>query len=259
MKGDKELVGTLRGFDVYVNVVLEDRVTSSIKTHLDTSLEGIMNRITSLESKCDSIVEHIQGLHKPCDGRGVDIANFKGVNEIQEQNVPILEDEVKFETCSQICAKLQSGEIDLSTPPDDLLSRKRKWLNAHNRGTVRGHYGHVNQMRHSFNTDTSNCVDHVYEEQSHYVQHSRQSNLHLYENNLYDDTEKNHAIHDEEDDTPAPKQVGLLSLFKYSIKLDIVLLLLGCIGALINGGSFPWYSYLFGNFINKIALDKDKD
>ena len=103
------------------------------------------------------------------------------------------------------------------------------------------------------------CVDHVYEEQSHHVQHSRQSNLYLYENDLYVDTDKNHAIHDEEDDTPAPKQVGLLSLFKYSIKLDIVLLLLSCIGALINGGSFPWYSYLFDNFVNKIALDKDKD
>ncbi|KAF3641398.1 hypothetical protein FXO38_21647 [Capsicum annuum] len=93
--------------------IIVDRVTSSIKTHLDTSLEGIMSRITEL--------------HKPCDGRGVGIANFKGVNKIQEQNVSILEDEVKFGTCSQICAKLQSGEIDLSTPPDDLLSRKRKW------------------------------------------------------------------------------------------------------------------------------------
>ncbi|KAM3342205.1 hypothetical protein P3S68_027171 [Capsicum galapagoense] len=66
------------------------------------------------------------GIHKPCDGRRVGIANFKGVNEMQEKNVPILEDEVKFETCSQICAKLQSGEIDLSTPPDELLFRKRK-------------------------------------------------------------------------------------------------------------------------------------
>ncbi|KAM3250197.1 hypothetical protein P3S67_022589 [Capsicum chacoense] len=46
---------------------------------------------------------------------------------MQTQDVPILEDEVKFETGSQIHAKLQSGEIDLSTPPDDLLSRKRKW------------------------------------------------------------------------------------------------------------------------------------
>lgn len=135
--------------------------------------------------------------------------------------------------------------------------------NAYNHGIVRDHHGHVNHMGHSFNTDTSDfdvkCVDHVYEEQSHHVQHSRQSNLHLYGNDLYDDTDKNHAVHDEEDDTAAPKPVGLLSLFKYSTKLDIVLLLLGCIGALINGGSLPWYSYLFGNFVNKIALEKDKD
>ncbi|KAM3202537.1 hypothetical protein P3L10_030161 [Capsicum annuum] len=101
------------------------RVTSSMKIHLDTSLDGIMSRITSLEFKCDSIVELIQGLHKSCDGQGVGIVNFNGVNEMQEQFVPILEDEVKFETSSQICAKLQSGEIDLSTPPDDLLSRKK--------------------------------------------------------------------------------------------------------------------------------------
>ncbi|KAM3204811.1 hypothetical protein P3L10_028221 [Capsicum annuum] len=105
----------------------KDRVTSSIKTYVDTSLGGIMSRITFLESKCDSIVELIQELHKPCDGRGVGIANFKGVNEMQEQNMPILEDEVKFETSFHICAKLQSREIDLSTPPDDFLSRKRKW------------------------------------------------------------------------------------------------------------------------------------
>lgn len=41
--------------------------------------------------------------------------------------MPILKDELKFETSFQICAKIQSGEIDLSTPPHDLLSRKRKW------------------------------------------------------------------------------------------------------------------------------------
>ncbi|KAM3287701.1 hypothetical protein P3S67_021131 [Capsicum chacoense] len=86
-----------------------------------------MSRIKFLESKCDSIMELIQELHKPCDERGVGIANFKGVNEMQEQNMPILEDEVKFEISFHICAKLQSREIDLSTPPDDLLSRKRKW------------------------------------------------------------------------------------------------------------------------------------
>ncbi|KAF3672803.1 putative trans-resveratrol di-O-methyltransferase-like [Capsicum annuum] len=80
---------------------------------------------------------------------------------------------------------------------------------------------------------------------TNHVQHSRQSNIHLYENDLYDDTDKNHAIHNEEDDMPAPKQVGLLSLFKYSSNLDIVLLLLGCIAALINGGLLPYYSYPF--------------
>ncbi|XP_060205963.1 ABC transporter B family member 19-like [Lycium barbarum] len=136
-----------------------------------------------------------------------------------------------------------------------------------NHDILRGHNGHVIQMGHSFKNETSDCdvkcVDHVYEEQSHHVQYSRQSNLELYGNDLYDiDIDKNPAIHDEEngeDDRAAPKQVGLLSLFKYSTKLDIVLLLLGCIGALINGGSLPWYSYLFGNFVNKIALDKDKD
>ncbi|KAF3674662.1 hypothetical protein FXO38_05118 [Capsicum annuum] len=69
--------------------------------------------------------------------------------------------------------------------------------NAQNRGIVRGHYGHVNQIGHSFNTDTLDYVEHVYEEQSHHAQHSRQSNLHLYGNDLYDDTDKNHAIHDE--------------------------------------------------------------
>ncbi|KAF3612707.1 hypothetical protein FXO38_36665 [Capsicum annuum] len=94
------------------------RMTSSIKTHLDTSLDGIMS--------------HITGLLKPYDGQGVAIVNFKEVNEIQEQNIPILEDEVKFETCFQICAKLQSGEIDLSTSPDDFLSRKRKWCEVSN-------------------------------------------------------------------------------------------------------------------------------
>jgi U6 snRNA-associated Sm-like protein LSm5 len=44
MKGDKEIVGTLRGFDVYVNMVLEDVVEIETTpegkktTHLDTIL-----------------------------------------------------------------------------------------------------------------------------------------------------------------------------------------------------------------------------
>lgn len=61
---------------------------------------------------------------------------------------------------------------------------------------------------------------------------------------------------EEEDDDEGPqKSVGLLSLFKYSTKWDIVLIILGCLGALINGGSLPWYSYFFGQFVNKIAQD----
>ncbi|KAG7013967.1 ABC transporter B family member 12, partial [Cucurbita argyrosperma subsp. argyrosperma] len=54
---------------------------------------------------------------------------------------------------------------------------------------------------------------------------------------------------DEEDEVEPAKAVGLFSLFKYSTKWDFLLIILGCLGALINGGSLPWYSYLFGNFI----------
>ncbi|XP_027337796.1 ABC transporter B family member 19-like [Abrus precatorius] len=63
----------------------------------------------------------------------------------------------------------------------------------------------------------------------------------------------------EEEDARPPKTVGLLSLFRYSTKWDLVLVFVGCLGALINGGSLPWYSYLFGELINKIAgADKDE-
>ncbi|KAJ0595088.1 ABC transporter B family member 19 [Helianthus annuus] len=65
---------------------------------------------------------------------------------------------------------------------------------------------------------------------------------------------------DEDEDEVAPqKSVGIFGLFKYSTKLDMFLIIIGCLGALINGGSLPWYSYLFGDFVNKIALDNDKD
>ncbi|KAL4560128.1 hypothetical protein LXL04_032277 [Taraxacum kok-saghyz] len=63
----------------------------------------------------------------------------------------------------------------------------------------------------------------------------------------------------DEDEIVPPKTVGVFGLFKYSTKFDMFLVVIGCLGALINGGSLPWYSYLFGNFVNKIALDNDKD
>lgn len=64
-------------------------------------------------------------------------------------------------------------------------------------------------------------------------------------------------VDDEYDDdyVEPPKSVGLLGLFRYSTKWDIVLVILGCLGALINGGSLPWYSYLFGNVVNKISTE----
>ncbi|KAK7294489.1 hypothetical protein RJT34_17378 [Clitoria ternatea] len=63
---------------------------------------------------------------------------------------------------------------------------------------------------------------------------------------------------DEEDARP-PKTVGLFSLFRYSTKLDWMLVFVGCLGALINGGSLPVYSYLFGDLVNKISgAEKDK-
>ncbi|KAF9616114.1 hypothetical protein IFM89_028580 [Coptis chinensis] len=67
---------------------------------------------------------------------------------------------------------------------------------------------------------------------------------------------------DEDDDMESgrgTKSVGLFGLFKYSSKFDMILVFFGCLGALINGGSLPWYSYLFGDFVNKIATDSKDD
>lgn len=58
---------------------------------------------------------------------------------------------------------------------------------------------------------------------------------------------------DDEIEVRIGKPVSVAGLFKYSAPLDILLLVLGCVGAMINGGSLPWYSYLFGNFINKVV------
>lgn len=76
----------------------------------------------------------------------------------------------------------------------------------------------------------------------------------------YDDGGGDYAYDDEDDgelEVRVGKPVSIAGLFKYSTPLDMVLLVLGCIGAMINGGSLPWYSYLFGNFVNKI-VNSDK-
>ncbi|KAL4584446.1 hypothetical protein LXL04_009047 [Taraxacum kok-saghyz] len=64
---------------------------------------------------------------------------------------------------------------------------------------------------------------------------------------------------DDEDEPVPPKPIGVFGLFKYSTKLDIFLVIIGSLGALVNGGSLPWYSFLFGKFVNKIALDDNND
>ena len=74
------------------------------------------------------------------------------------------------------------------------------------------------------------------------------------------DVQEGQEFDDDEDEVAPPKSVGIFGLFKYSTKLDMFLVIIGCLGALINGGSLPWYSYLFGDFVNKIAFDNnDKD
>ncbi|GKC05348.1 ABC transporter B family member 19-like protein [Tanacetum coccineum] len=75
----------------------------------------------------------------------------------------------------------------------------------------------------------------------------------------YDVREGQEFDDEDEDEAAPPKSVGIFGLFKYSTKLDMFLVFIGCLGALINGGSLPWYSYLFGDFVNKIAFDNDKD
>uniref|UniRef100_A0A0D3FEM6 Uncharacterized protein n=1 Tax=Oryza barthii TaxID=65489 RepID=A0A0D3FEM6_9ORYZ len=73
----------------------------------------------------------------------------------------------------------------------------------------------------------------------------------------YEDAVGDYDDDDDEIDVRVGKPVGVAGLFKYSTAMDIVLLVLGCVGAMINGGSLPWYSYLFGNFVNKIVnVDK---
>jgi ATP-binding cassette subfamily B (MDR/TAP) protein 1 len=73
-----------------------------------------------------------------------------------------------------------------------------------------------------------------------------------------DEDEDDYDLYDDDEiEVRIGKPVSIAGLFKYSAPLDILLLVLGCVGAMINGGSLPWYSYLFGNFINKV-VNSDK-
>ncbi|KAK9066144.1 hypothetical protein SSX86_013465 [Deinandra increscens subsp. villosa] len=97
------------------------------------------------------------------------------------------------------------------------------------------------------------------------------TNMQLVDHDLEINDSNHHKIHDHQDDpddddedeeeeVAPPKQMGVFGLFKYSTnKLDMFLVVIGSLGAFINGGSLPWYSLLFGLFVDKIALDDNND
>ncbi|KAL3528555.1 hypothetical protein ACH5RR_007877 [Cinchona calisaya] len=147
--------------------------------------------------------------------------------------------------------------------------------NAHRQRELDNHHGWNHQdtapYNHRYNDhavqtlDTVNydlnSVDHGHKTPNH---HGHDATSHQCgSHNGYDDVDQE-LVYDlvedsDEDDVGAPKSVGLFGLFKYSTKFDMVLVLLGCLGSLINGGSLPWYSYLFGRFANKIAGESKTD
>lgn len=123
--------------------------------------------------------------------------------------------------------------------------------------STHGHGGHY-PMRHKTD-DSLKSFDHGYGKHGHHSHDGRQSSSHHYgpgdHDRGYDDIDRESGEDADEDDFGAPRSVGLFSLFKYSTNFDILLVILGCVGSFINGGSLPWYSLLFGNFVNKIARD----
>ena len=99
-----------------------------------------------------------------------------------------------------------------------------------------------------------------YVHNGHGISHAgqRTPSHHFGGDDQYNDSDKVSAYEEDDDDEGdggPTKSIGLLGLFKYSTKWDIFLVILGCLGALINGGSLPWYSYLFGEYVNKIAIE----
>ncbi|KAI3455657.1 hypothetical protein Pfo_012320 [Paulownia fortunei] len=144
----------------------------------------------------------------------------------------------------------------------DVSHNNRGHDNLHHR-LSHGHEGHYDhQLGHNAHDDLE-CADNSHHYHSHHDHSARQPPSHLNRvGNGYGDFDLKPAFveeDDEEDEAVAPKSVGLFSLFRYSTKLDLVLMLFGCLGALINGGSLPWYSFLFGDFVNKLARGQDND
>lgn len=88
-----------------------------------------------------------------------------------------------------------------------------------------------------------------------------------YYSNYYDsnkmvsgyDEEGEEEMDEEEEEVATSRTVGLFNLFRYTRKWDWLLVFLGCLGALINGGSLPFYSYLFGDLVNKLSGEAGND
>lgn len=112
--------------------------------------------------------------------------------------------------------------------------------------------------------DVSKSFDHDYRNHGHNIHDNNKHSIsHGYGpggDHGFDDNDRKSAYEvedddEDEDDVSAPRSVGLFSLFRFSTNFDVLLVIFGCVGAFINGGSLPWYSLLFGEFVNKIAKD----
>ncbi|KAL4180822.1 hypothetical protein AMTRI_Chr12g234290 [Amborella trichopoda] len=112
---------------------------------------------------------------------------------------------------------------------------------------------------------------HTYEKPGHLhhqlMDSKHHSHLHthhsMHGDDDYDDDDDDYDNDDDDDDDEVDgskgASIGLGSLFKYSSKMDLVLIFFGCVGALINGGSLPFYSFFFGQFVNKLAADSQNN
>ncbi|KAK8992619.1 hypothetical protein V6N11_048694 [Hibiscus sabdariffa] len=123
-------------------------------------------------------------------------------------------------------------------------------------------HGHVHGLSHH-NVHSDLDGHHQMRHKLEGLDHNLQSASHQFsgdrKNSDFDPALNFEEDEEEEEDVEPPRPVGLLSLFKYSTNWDIVLVILGCLGALINGGALPWYSFLFGKFVNKIAEESKFD
>lgn len=162
--------------------------------------------------------------------------------------------------------RAQQPDLSLASHDEFSATEYYRFSNLHHDAS---HVHRRNNHQHHMQHDTSFTHDHHTHQVVSKIQHDDNDTTYGHHAHYYDDSgdgdddnlERNKDENDEEGEEIVSKQVSLFSLFKYSNAWDMVLVFLGCIGALINGGSLPWYSHLFGNFIDKIAKDSvtDKD